>query len=312
VGGISNLFELGAPPANSLRAVEGEPAEQNIGRPLTWTTVSGDYFQAMGIPILAGRPFSQRDRAGSGLVAIVDERMAQRYWAGRDPIGRRFKGQDRRGENDDWITVIGVVRDARRQGVERDPTPHVFLWHQQSEIPGDWVVRTAVRPEALVKSVRRAVLEVEPRLVINNLAPMETLLASQILQRKFQTWLLTLFAALALGLAAVGIFGVMSHAVVIRTHEIGIRMALGANRFIVVRMILRRGLGLAAAGLSVGTALAIGAGRLLSSMLLGVTPSDSATFAGAAALLLAVAGAATFIPAWRASGLDPLVALRKD
>lgn len=312
VGGISNLFELGAPPANSLRAVEGEPAEQNISRPLTWTTVSGDYFESMGIPILAGRPFSKHDRDGSGLVAVVDEGMAQRYWAGRDPIGRRFKGQDRRGANDDWITVIGVVRDARRQGVERDPTPHVFLWHQQSEIPGDWVVRTAVRPEALVNSVRRAVREVEPRLVVNSLAPMETLLASQILQRKFQTWLLTLFAALALGLAAVGIFGVMSHAVVRRTHEIGIRMALGANRFMVVRMILRRGLGLAAVGLLTGTALAIGAGRLLSSMLFGVTPTDSATFAGAAAMLLVVAAAATFIPAWRASGVDPLVALRKD
>ena len=312
VGGIGNLFELAAPPNNSLRAVEGEPAETNTNRPLTWTTVSGDFFQAMGIPLLAGRLFSKRDSAASNLVAVIDQSMAKRYWDGRDPIGRRFKGQDRRRAGDEWITVIGVVRDARRQGVEREPTPHVFLWHQQSEATSDWVVRSSVLPESLIAGVREAVREVEPRAVINAVAPMEALLDSQIAERKFQTWLPALFAALALGLAAVGIFGVMSHAAARRTHEIGIRMALGADRLRVVRLIMRRGLGLASAGLSAGIALAIGVTRLISSLLFGVSPADPVSFTFASALLLAVAALATWIPAWRASGVDPLIALRKD
>lgn len=312
VGGISNLFELGAPPSNSLRSVEGEPDEINRSRPLTWTTVSGDYFQTMGIPLLAGRLFSDRDRESSGLVAVIDQSMANRYWAGRDPIGKRFKGQDRRGVNDEWITVVGIVRDARRQGVEREPTPHVFMWHRQSEVASDCVIRSSVRPESLIAGVRQVVRDVDPRTIISTIAPMETVLASQIVERRFQTWLLTIFAALALSLAAVGIFGVMSHAAARRTHEIGIRMALGADRLGVVRLILLRGLGLATVGLVAGIAAAIGATRLLSSLLFGVTPTDPMTFSLATTLLLAVAGVATLIPAWRASGVDPLLALRKD
>jgi predicted permease len=312
VGGIRNLFELGAPPNNSLRSLEGQPDEANRSRPLTWTTVSADYFRAMGIPLLAGRPFSDRDREGSDLVAVIDQSMAERYWAGRDPIGRRFKGQDRRGANDEWITVIGIVRDARRQGVEHEPTPHVFLWHRQSEPTNDWVIKSSARPESLVAGVRQVVREVEPRTVINSIAPMETLLDSQISERRFQTWLISLFAVLALTLSAVGIFGVMSHAAARRTHEIGIRMALGADRLGVVRLILLRGLGLATIGLLAGAALAGGATQVLSSLLFGVTPTDPATFGLALALLLAVAAVATLIPAWRASGIDPLLALRKD
>jgi predicted permease len=312
VGGIRNLFELGAPPTNSLRSVEGQPAEIDRSRPLTWTTVSGDYFQAMGIPLLAGRLFSDRDREGSGLVAVIDRSMANRYWPGGNPIGQRFKGQDRRGLNDEWITVVGVVQDARRQGVERESTPHVFMWYRQSEIASDFVIGSSVRPESLIAGVRQAVRDVDPRTIIGAIAPMETVLASQIIERQFQTWLITIFAALALSLAAVGIFGVMSHAAARRTHEIGIRMALGADRLRVVRLILRRGLGLAAFGLLAGMAMAAGATRLLSSLLFGVTPSDPMTFSLATALLLAVAAVATLIPAWRASGVDPILALRKD
>jgi predicted permease len=312
VGGIQSLFELGAPPTNSLRAVEGEATEIDTERPLTWTTVSGDYFQAMGIPLLAGRAFSDRDRGGSNLVAVIDESMAKRYWPDRDPIGNRFKGQDRRGENDDWISVIGVVRDARRQGVERGTTPHVFMWHRQAEPANDWVIRSSLRPESLMADVRRAVHDVEPRTVIASVAPMEAQLATQTAERRFQTWLLTLFASMALGLAAVGIFGVMSHAAARRTHEIGIRMALGADRVNVVRMILRRGVGLAVTGLGTGCALAAGATQLLSSLLFGVTPTDPVTFTSAVLVLLTVATAATLIPAWRASGVDPLIALRQE
>ncbi|MFN7936412.1 MAG: ABC transporter permease [Bryobacteraceae bacterium] len=312
VGGIRSLFELEAPPRNSLRAVEGEQAEMDQGRPLTWTTVSGEYFRAMGIPVVAGRVFSEVDRKGTALAAVIDESMARRYWPGRNPIGRRFKGQDRRGANDEWITVIGVVRDVRRQGVEREATPHVFLWHRQEEGTADWVIRGSVPPGALLRAVREAVREVEPGMVIRTLAPMETLVAAQLAERRFQTWLLAGFAALALGLAAVGIFGVMSHAVVRRTQEIGIRMALGADRRRVVGMILRRGVGLAVAGLVVGFLLSLGVTRMIGSLLFGVSATDPVTLVGAAVVLVLVAGVATWVPGWRAAGMDPMVALRRE
>jgi putative ABC transport system permease protein len=266
----------------------------------------------MGIPLLAGRQFSDLDREGPDYVAVIDQSMAKRYWAGRNPIGRRFKGQDRRGVNDDWITVIGVVADARRQGVEREPTPHVFMWHRQAEATGDCVIRSSVRPDSLIAGVRQAVRDVDPRTIITSIAPMETVLASQLIQRRFQTWLIVLFAALALSLATVGIFGVMSHTAARRTHEIGIRMALGANRLGVIRLILFRGLGLAAVGLVVGMGLALGATRLVSSLLFGVDPMDPVIFSMATTLLLTASGVATLVPAWRASGIDPLLALRKD
>jgi predicted permease len=319
-GGIENLFELGQAPINSLRAVEGEPAEVDRERPLTWTVVSGEYFQAMGIPLLAGRFFSPHDGPNSALVAIIDASMATRYWpdggAKGAAIGRRFKGQDRRGKNDDWITVIGVVGNARRQGIEQASTPHVFLWQAQSQAEGgpaeDWVIRTTIRPAALAGSVRAAVRRIEPRAVITNLMPLEQQVELQTTERKFQTWLLAIFAALALVLAAVGIFGVTSYSVARRTREIGIRMALGADRMGVLGMIAWQSVGYAALGLGAGIFVAMEVTSILGSLLYGVKPTDPAAFVSAGLLLLTVAAAATWAPAWRASRVDPAVALRQD
>lgn len=154
VGGISGLFELDRAPLNSLRAIEGSVFEQDRSRPLTWTTVSGDYFRAMGIPLLAGRYFSSRDMANAPLVAIIDEAMAQRYWPNENSLGKRFKGQDARGRNDDWLTVVGVVKSARRQGLEQEPTPHVYEWSKQAGPTTDWVIRTTGNPTGYANSVR--------------------------------------------------------------------------------------------------------------------------------------------------------------
>ena len=266
----------------------------------------------MGIPLLAGRLFSDHDSRASNLVAVVDQSMARRYWQNESPIGRRFKGQDRRGQNDEWITVVGLVADARRQGIENESTPHVFMWHRQSDPTGEWVIRTARPPETLLGSVRAAVREADPRAVIADAMPLEKRLEMQTSGRRFQTWLLALFAGLALTLASVGIFGVMSFVTAKRRHEIGIRMALGADRISVIRMVMLQGAGLAAVGMATGLALAVGVTRILSGLLYGVTATDSIAFGSAVLLLLAVASVATLLPALRASRIDPLEALRQD
>jgi putative ABC transport system permease protein len=312
VGGISGLFELERPPLNSLRAVEGRASLQDVRGPLTWTTVSGDYFRAMGVPLLAGRHFSERDTTNAPLVAIIDEGMARRYWPNENPLGKRFKGQDARGRNDDWLTVVGVVKSARRQGLEQEPTPHVYEWSKQAGPTADWVVSTAGSPTGLARSVRTAVRETYPGAAISNLMSLNAQIELQTSTRRFRTWLLGLFATLAILLSTVGIYGVISYATLQRTQEVGIRMALGAQRSSILSMILRKGLALAAIGLAVGMIASVSLTRVISGLLFGVTPTDPLTFAAVAAILLGVAVGATFFPALRATQVDPLTALRVE
>ena len=311
-GGINGLFELDQPPLNSLRSVEGRDPGQDRSRPLTWTTVGGDYFRAMGIALVAGRYFSDRDTADSPLVAIVDEGMARRYWPDADPLDKRFKGQDARGRNDDWLTVVGVVKSARRQGLEREPTPHVYEWSKQAGPVVDWVIRTSGDPTSFTGLVRSAVREAEPHAAISGLMSTRGQIEIQNSARRFRTWLLGLFAALAMLLSTVGIYGVMSYATAQRTQEIGVRMALGAQRNGILILVLRQGMALAAAGLAVGMAAAIGLTHLISGLLFGVTPTDPTTFAAAAVILVGAAAGATLFPALRATRLDPLTALRDE
>jgi predicted permease len=292
--------------------VEGREPERDRSRPLTWTSVAGDYFQAMGVPLLAGRHFNDRDAAQSPLVAIIDERMADRYWPGEDPIGKRFKGQDARGANDDWLTVIGVVRSARRQGLERDATPHVYEWWRQTSFTNDWVIRTAADPARLAAAIRAAVRETDARAAISNFMTMDAQIESQTAARRFQTWLLSIFAGLALLLALFGIYGVISYATVQRTREIGIRMALGARPVRVIGMVLRQGMTLVVAGLAIGVAAALVVAKLISGLLFRVTPDDPVTYCVVGAMLLFVAVCATLLPALRATRVDPLMAIRME
>jgi putative ABC transport system permease protein len=309
-GGIRNLFELGRPPDNSLRAVEGRPAQPHDSGALTWTTVSGEYFRAMGVPLLAGRYFSEHDTVNSPLVAIIDEAMARRYWPRENAVGKRFKGQDARGSNDDWLTVIGVVANVRRQGLEQEPTPHVYEWHKQAGPVGSFVVRTRANPAALANSIRAAVRQIEPHAVVNDVMPIRKHIESQTAARRFQTWLLGLFAGLAMILSTVGIYGVMSYATARRTHEIGVRIAVGATQKSILTMVLRSGLVLALCGLGAGFAAAMAVTRILSGLLYGVTATDPLTFVAAALALFLVGATATLVPAWRATRVDPLVTLR--
>ena len=313
-GASSELFELESPSINGLRSVEGhEPEPRDRWSSLTWSGIRGEYLQSLGVPLVKGRFFSDSDNADSMLVAIVDESLARRYWPNEDPLGKRFKGQDSRGKNDDWLTVIGVVKDMRTHGLERAPTPHVYEWAAQSGPTAntpDIIVRTSMDPVALAASIHHVMRSINAGPVITSMATLTQELDDQLWVRRFETWLLGLFAAIALALAGIGIYGLMQYSVVQRTREIGIRMALGAETHQVLRLVLKQGVTLGIIGLSSGFVGAFLLTRFLSSMLFGITPTDPATFAVTSMVLLLTAIAATLIPARRATTINPIVALR--
>jgi putative ABC transport system permease protein len=312
---------LGAPDKRGLRAIEG----RSVDRPdqwsaLNWKTVSGDYFPAMGTTLLKGRLFTDQDGPNSPVVAIIDQSMARRYWPTEDPIGAHVKGLDARGHNDDWVTIVGVVGDMRRGGLEHQPTPHIFTWYKQNLLygvpdpswPGDLVIRTAQDPRAAADTVRATIRRLNDRVILSPVTTLEDQLSNQLAPRRFQTSLLGMFSLLAMLLAAIGIYGVMHFSVAQRTHDLGVRMALGATRADVLKMILCEATQLAAIGILAGLIGAAIVTRVLQNMLYGVRPDDPVTFAVVAILLAAVALLASFIPAQRATKVDPVVALRYE
>lgn len=314
VGSVKELFEAGDPRPLGLRSVDGrEPEPENRWSPLVWTTVGGEFFSAIGAPLLKGRFFSPQDTQNSPPVAIVDESTARRYWPDEDPIGKRFKGQDPRGQNDEWVTVIGVVRDMRRQGLENQAVPHIFEWSRQAiHDPTPYLaVRATGDPLKLVGSLRNSIRTLDDLAVISRIATLQSQLEQQLASRVFQIWLIGLFSVIALILASVGIYGLMYYTVAQRMHEIGIRMALGAQTGKILAMFIRRGMAMVILGLAVGLASSLLLTRLIESLLYGVTPTDPITLAGASVLLLVVAVTATLIPAWSATKVDPLIVMRE-
>jgi predicted permease len=314
VGGIDYLFDMGSPFINGLRAIEGRASEpREKWTPLSWDTVSGNYFEAMGVPLLRGRYFSSEDGANSPLVAVIDENMARRYWPGENPIGQRIKGQDKRGHDDEWVTVIGVVGNVSNHGLEKQPTPHVYEWYKQSrDATGNLIVRTTTDPNSFAPTLRAVVREVDRNLILSAVITMDEQLAEQLAPRRFQTSLLSVFSFLALILACIGIYAMMQYSVTQRVPEIGIRIALGAGRQDVVTMIVRQGLTLALTGIALGFLGALILTRYLSSLLYAVRPTDPLTFVAVIALLIATAFCACYLPARRAAQVDPTVALRYD
>jgi putative ABC transport system permease protein len=310
VGAVGTMFWNGDGGKFGLRAVDGHPDKpREQWDALTWTTISGDYFQALGVPLLRGRFFQPTDNTDTAPVVLINETMARRYWPRENPVDGRIKGFDARGKHDDWVTVIGVVKDVHSQGLERGAMAQIFETQSQSldETQNLIVSGTAA---AIPESLRRTIRELDPTAVLSGVSTLDERLGEQSAQRRFQTYLLTAFAALALLLAAAGIFATMHYGVAQRTQEIGIRMALGADRRTVLAMVLRETFVLAAAGVGLGVVGALVATRAIASLLFGVTPHDPATFAAVSLGLMAIAMIACCVPAARAARIDPMLALK--
>ena len=273
--------------------------------------VSADFFRAIGTPLLRGRFFTVADGPNAPPVAIINDAMARRSWPGHDAVGRRFKlGSP--GSERPWYTVVGVVTDMRRQGVEREADAQMFVSLAQNPPRSVDILIQTVSDDPLVMAgaIRAAVRGVEKNAPIYGVAPLEQQLGTYLSQRRFQTSLLTGFAMVALLMAAVGIYGLIQYSVATRTQEIGLRQAFGARAGDIFRMIIGEALMLSLTGLALGLVGAWWLGRAGSSVLFGVTASDPLTFTTVSLLLTAVAIAASYLPARRAMSIDPIVALR--
>jgi putative ABC transport system permease protein len=276
--------------------------------------VSAAYFQTMGISLRKGRYFDDRDGQQSLPVAIINETMAHSYWPDEDPLGRRFKlGVP----NAPWLTIVGIVADVRQMGMDVPVKSEMYFPYRQIAShpwygPRDLVVRTAGDPMKLVSAVREVIRRVDPDQPISNVATMEELLTRETGSRRLGMILLSVYSGLALLLAALGIYGVLSYVVAQQTHEIGVRLALGAGSGDILGMVLRRGATLVFIGVMIGALAAFALTRLMASLLFGVSATDPLTFSGIALMLILVALAACLLAARRATRVDPMVALRCD
>jgi putative ABC transport system permease protein len=275
--------------------------------------ISPGYFETLGIPLVRGRLFTSRDRAGQPAVSVVNQAFVRRFLPLEgDPIGHGL----RRSPQAPWITIVGVVNDIRRGGKTAPVNPQVYLSAAQIELYpvrlADFAVRAGVDPQQLVIDIRKQVWEVDKDQPVTNVKTMEEIISASVAQRRFQMMLLLVFAAVALSLASIGIFGVLSHAVSQRTPELGIRMALGAGRRDILALVFRQAAALISAGIAIGVAGALALSRYVQSLLFGVQPQDWGAYSIAISVFLLVALLASAIPARRATRVDPMVALRYE
>ena len=299
-----------ATPESKAVIVEGRPTQtEHASFPFDSPSVSPGFFEAIGGVLLKGRFYTEQDlpnpvpREFTADVVVINETMARRLFPGEEPIGKRI-GDGRR-----WHTIVGVVKDMRHQGLEKQPVAEIFLLRGTS---GEWVVRANSDPLTLAAAIREAVRSVDSNATVTSLKTLASQTAELNAERRFQTWLLTLFAIVALTLSGIGIFGVMHYAVAQRTHEIGIRIALGAGSSDVLRLVIGQGLKLAVIGVAAGLLGALWMTRLIAHLLFSVSAADPVTFSGVALLLAGVALLACYLPARKAARIDPLTALRHE
>jgi predicted permease len=292
--------------------VEGRSDEYNRKTTARYHVATPDYFRALGIPLLGGRFFDARDAAGAPPVIIVNESMANRYWGGQSAVGQRISFRSRPTEKD-WIQIIGIVRDIKDQPSSTTIRPAFWMSYEQQPDRNMFVaVRSSTDPALLANQLRSSVRQLDPELAVADLRLMDQIAHSALSTERFSLFLVGLFALLALVLATFGMYGVISYSVNQRMHEFGLRMALGARPWDLLRMILRQGLTLSVAGAAIGLIGAAGLTRLLGSLLYGVKSTDPVTFAAVALLALATTTLACYLPARRASSADPMQSLRSE
>jgi putative ABC transport system permease protein len=307
---IANDLPLeGDDTTTGLSEVEGRTPYQRGQQPLTGIhAINPGYFQAMGIPLLRGREFSVSDNAASTPVVVINHKLAETLWPGQDPLGKHFNLLDNKPAE-----VVGVVGNVMHNGLGESVS--LESYHPFSQNPWSYIglaVRTHGDPGAVYGAIRSLVAQIDPELPVHDMRPMERVMAETMASRRFTLWLVGAFAALALLLASVGIYGVMSCAVTERLHEIGVRVALGAQRRDVLRLVVGHGMRLAAIGLLLGSVTAFFAARAMTTLLFGIRPSDPLTYIGIAVVLGLAALAACYIPARRATSVHPMVALRYE
>jgi predicted permease len=273
--------------------------------------ISKDYPRALGMKLVAGRLFDDRDGAGTPLVTLINQTMARNWWPNEDPLGKRYKCP---GENDSWITIVGIVGDVHQAGLDVPARPEAYFPYQQQNFfrPEYLTVKTTSDPMSLAETVRQQIWAVDKEQPVAGVMPLENLLEDDLSPWKMQASLLGGFAGLAILLAALGIYAVLSFAVTQRTNEIGVRMALGARPGNILRTVLGQGLRLVLLGVALGIAGTLALSRVLSHLLYAVDSNDPVILAGVSLLLGAVALAACYIPARRAMHVDPMVALRYE
>jgi predicted permease len=275
--------------------------------------VGGHYFEAMRIPLRSGRFFNEQDTAANPRVAVIDEFMAHEFWPNQDPVGKRIHTGGIHDANRPWITIVGVAGRVKQYALDTDS--RIAIYFPQTQAPlreMNLVMRSAAEPGALANAVRSQIHALDSDLPLYQVRTMEQRVEESLARRRFSLVLLGLFAALALGLAAIGVYGVMAFVVNQATREIGIRIALGATNGGIVVLVLRRAMTLALSGIVAGLAAAIPLARLLRSMLFEVRESDALTFAAASIALAGIALLASYLPARRASRIDPLLSLQPE
>jgi len=287
---------------------KGDEPNEQLG------VVMPGYFETMRIPLLSGRAFGEQDGTKGAPVILINQAFAKKYFPRENSIGQHI--QVRLGDDvfeHPMREVVGVVGDVKRKGLTADADPQYYLPYAQAVITNPYlIVRTSGDPATMQGAISEAVHEMDKSVPVYQVSPLEDYVSKSAAQPRFQTLLLTCFAGIALTLAAIGLYGLLSYMVAQRTLEIGVRMALGAQRTDVLGMIVRRGLTLAVVGVGAGLAISAMITRLLSGMLYGIPPSDPITFAAMAGLLLLVSVAASTIPAYRAARLDPMKTLREQ
>jgi putative ABC transport system permease protein len=312
--GVGSSVLLGPLPQSAGLSVEGRLAPPNaVDIPVPYDTVTNGYFRTLGIPLTRGRLFGPEDTATAPAHVIVNEAFVRRFFPSEDPLGKRVTFNDPQDKDVRWLTIVGAVADTRRGGISRPPWAELYFPLTQSADPRLTVlVRTAGDPITMARAAQEQVWAVDPAQPVASIRTLEELLARAQANRRFTMMTLGVFAVVALLLAAVGIYGVIAYSTAQRTHEIGVRVALGARRADVLHMVLRDGLRIGTLGTIIGIAVAAAATRLLSSLLFGVSPHDPLTFVVLPVMLLIVVLLASWIPARRALAVEPVTALRAE